>query len=207
MKIRLLNGSHEAIAFLGALAGYTFVHEVMQDPLFHRFIEAFMEEVTPVVPVIPGTSVSDYKRTLLERFLNPTINDQVTRLCSEGSAKIPKWVLPSISELLAQGRNIDLLSLLIAAWIFYLQRGVDERGQTLHIVDARGEELRRVAQHGGLDPRPFLQVNSVFGDKLPTDATFVAQVESALQTLAQHGTQATLRLALAATPLTAASSP
>jgi len=200
MKIRLLNGSHEAIAFLGALAGYTFVHEVMQDPLFHRFIEAFMEEVTPVVPVIPGTSVNDYKRTLLQRFLNPTINDQVTRLCSEGSAKIPKWVLPSITELLAQGRNIDLLSLLIAAWIFYLQRAVDERGQALHIVDARAEELRRVAQHGGLDPRPFLQVNSIFGDKLPTDATFVAKVESALQTLAQHGTHAALRLALAATP-------
>ena len=197
MKIRLLNGSHEAIAFLGALAGYTYVHEVMQEPLFHRFIEAFMEEVTPVVPVIPGISVSDYKRTLLHRFLNPTINDQVTRLCSEGSAKIPKWVLPSIAELRAQGRGIDLLSLVIAAWIFYLQRGVDERGQTLHIIDARADELRRIAQHGGLDPRSFLHINSIFGDNLPNDATFVAQVEAALRNLGQHGTQPTLRLALA----------
>ena len=152
-----------------------------------------------MVPVIPGTSVSDYKRTLRHRFLNPTINDQVTRLCSEGSAKIPKWVLPSITELLAQGGSIDLLSLVIGAWIFYLQRGIDERGKALNIIDARAGELRRVAQSCGLDPRPFLGIQSIFGDRLPADARFVGKVESALQTLTQHGTHATIRLALAAT--------
>ena len=63
MKIRLLNGSHMAIAYLGALAGYTYVHEVMQDDLFRVFIERFMEEVTPAVPVIAGTSIPAYRKS------------------------------------------------------------------------------------------------------------------------------------------------
>ena len=101
MKMRLLNGSHMAMAYLAALDGLTYVHEVMRDPALIGFIRAFMEEVTPVVPNIPGTSIPEYKATLVDRFSNPTIMDQISRLCSEGSAKLPKWVFPSIRELAA----------------------------------------------------------------------------------------------------------
>ena len=197
MKMRLLNGSHMAMAYLSALAGYTYVHQVMQDDLFRTFIERFMEEVTPVVPVIPGTSIPAYKKSLVHRFLNPTINDQVTRICSEGSAKMPKWVLPSITDLLAKGRSIDLLSLVIASWFLYFHRGVDELGRPLHIIDARQAELQALARQAGSDPRPFLANTSIFGDRLSTQPAFLQQVEAALSRLIQSGVHDALRMSLA----------
>ncbi len=196
MKMRLLNGSHLAMAYLGALKGYTYVHEVMADALFTAFIAAFMEEVTPVVPVIQGTSVVEYKATLIERFQNPTINDQVTRICSEGSAKLPKWLLPSIAELTERQQPTGLLSLVVASWIFYLGRGADERGRPLDIVDARAGELRGIASAAGLDPRPLLAVRSIFGERLPANVEFVRAVEAAMRRLADDGVEATLRQAL-----------
>ena len=197
MKMRLLNGSHLAMAYLGALKGYTYVHKVMADELFTAFIAAFMEEVTPVVPIIPGTSVTEYKATLIERFKNPTINDQVTRICSEGSAKLPKWLLPSIAELTVQRLPTRLLSLVVASWIFYLGQGVDERGQSLEIVEARAGELRAIASAAGLDPRPLLAVRSIFGERLPADAEFVRSVETWMRQLASDGVETTMRRALA----------
>ncbi len=199
MKMRLLNGSHMAMAYLGALAGYTFVHEVMQDELFRTFIESFMEEVTPVVPIIPGTSIPEYKKSLVHRFLNPTINDQVTRICSEGSAKMPKWVLPSITDLLAQGRSTALLSLVIAGWFLYFHRGVDELGKPLHIMDARAAELQALARQEGLSPRPFLGNRAIFGDALSTEPAFLQQVQAALGRLLKTGVRDALRQSLAAT--------
>ncbi len=193
MKIRLLNGSHMAMAYLGALAGYTFVHEVMQDDLFLSFIQRFMEEVTPVVPVIPGVSTGEYKQSLIHRFQNPTINDQVTRICSEGSAKVPKWVLPSITELLVQNRSIDLLSLVIASWIFYFNRGVDRYGKPLHQIDARAEELGRIARQGGTDPTAFLSIGSIFGDRLSRNTVFTGKVKTCLKLLEGQGVNAAMR--------------
>lgn len=197
MKMRLLNGSHLAMAYLGALAGYTYVHEVMQDPLFIRFIQSFMEEVTPVVPHIPGVSVDDYKKVLIERFANPGIHDQVTRICSEGSAKMPKWVLPSILELLAKGRSIDLLSLVIASWIRYLGQEVDERGHPLEVIDARAADLRQVARSAATDPRPMLAITTIFGQELPSNPVFVQAVERSLHLLSTARTASVLRQYLA----------
>ena len=193
MKIRLLNASHMAMAYLGALAGYTFAHEVMQDPYFEAFIKAFMEEVTPVVPIILGTNLLDYKRSLIERFSNPTINDRVARLCSEGSAKMPKWVLPSIVELAVKRSSTKLLSLVIAAWIKYLQSPLDERGSAIEVVDARAGELKRATESIGDDPRPFLAVKSLFGPAYFAEAAFANEVEAALKSLGSFGARESIR--------------
>ncbi len=192
LKMRLLNGSHLAMAYLGALKGFTYVHEILMDPLFRRFIESFMSEVTPVVPHIAGVSVTDYKASLLERFSNPTIKDQVTRICSEGSAKIPKWLLPSIVELFEQGGTADLLSLVVASWIFYLGHGVDELGRPLKIIDARRSELTGIARAALIDPRPMLGVKSLFGENLPANPAFVRSVEQSLQLLSRFGVSSTI---------------
>ncbi len=192
MKMRLLNGSHLAMAYLGALHGFTYVHEIMEDPLFRSFIESFMEEVTPVVPKIPGVSVTEYKRSLVDRFSNPTINDQVTRIASEGSAKIPKWLLPSIVELLEQRGPTELLSLVLASWIFYLGHGIDERGEPLKIIDARGSELTAIAK-GSLSTPALCSPSSQFSAKsCRRTHSFVHSVESALQLLSKLGVSATM---------------
>ena len=193
MKIRLLNGSHLAMGYLGALAGYTYVHELMQDQIIRHFTEAFMQEVTPAVPDIAGVSVTEYKRVLIERFANPAINDQVTRICSDGSAKLPKWVLPTLSELMKKGAPVDLLTLVIASWIQYLRIGTDEADRPLTILDPRAAELIAVARNGGADPAAMLSVGSVFGSSLPGNPMFVQKVAEALRMLSDRGAIATMR--------------
>ncbi len=200
MKMRLLNGSHLAMAYLGAIAGFRYVHEIMLDRLFLDFIREFMEEVTPVVPLIPGTSIPEYKDTLIARFSNPTINDQVTRICSEGSAKMPKWVLPSIAELFDRSAPTPLLSLVIASWISYLGREQDELGNPMQIVDARASELTPICKRSFADPGPMLAVRSIFGE-LPKNAAFVTGVEEALQILSVRGAAATIEHYLKGTGL------
>ncbi|MBP1665501.1 MAG: mannitol dehydrogenase family protein, partial [Bacteroidetes bacterium] len=97
MKIRLLNAGHSLLGFTGALHGYTYIHETVHDKLFSILLRKFMDrEVTPVLDEVPGIDLNKYKDTLIERFGNQNIKDQVSRICLQSSAKIPKFLLPTI---------------------------------------------------------------------------------------------------------------
>jgi mannitol-1-phosphate/altronate dehydrogenase len=196
MKLRLLNASHQAMAYLGYLAGYRYAHEVMADPTFLSLIARFMdEEVTDLLPPVPGIDLAEYKRTLLERFANPKIKDTLARLATDGSDRMPKFVLPSLAEALAQGRPHRLLTLVVAGFIRYL-RGVDEQGQPIVLNDSRADELRRLAEASQNDPRPVLAVRRVFGD-LSEHAAWLAELADALRELDARGARATVAAALA----------
>jgi fructuronate reductase/mannitol 2-dehydrogenase len=195
MKLRLLNASHQAMAYLGILAGYRYAHEVMGDPDFVRLLQRFMDdEVTPLLPPVPGIDLIEYKQTLLQRFANPKIADTLARLATDGSDRMPKFVLPSLSEALAQGRPHRLLTLVVAGFCRYL-RGVDEQGQPIALQDSRADELRTLAQQGQADPRPLLGVQRVFGDLGQYEA-WVAELSEALRELDQNGARRTIRTAL-----------
>ena len=192
MKIRLLNASHSAMGYLGYLAGYTYIYEIMTDPQFRKYILDLMhEEVTPILPPVPGVDLDDYKKTLVERFANPTIKDQATRICLDGSAKIPKFILPTIREQLARGGSVRRLSLAVASWCRFLA-GTDEQDKPIEIRDPMAEVLHRHAKAAGTDPRPFLGLREIFGDDLAQSAVFVEQVGDALQSLYDVGARATL---------------
>jgi len=107
MKLRLLNGSHQAMAYFAYLCGYRLVHEAAQDPLFQAFLLGYMnEEATPTLPPVPGVDLTEYKHTLIERFSNPQVRDTIARLCAESSDRIPKWLLPVVRQQLATGGEI-----------------------------------------------------------------------------------------------------
>ncbi len=191
MKLRLLNASHQAMAYLGYLAGYRYAHEVMGDPDMVALLARFMdEEVTPLLPPVPGIDLAEYKRTLLERFANPKIKDTLARLATDGSDRMPKFVLPSLAEALALGRPHRLLTLVVAAFIRYL-RGIDEQGQPIVLNDRRADELRRLANESPADPRPLLAVQRVFGDLGQREA-WVAELTATLRELDARGARATL---------------
>ena len=104
MKLRLLNASHQAIAYFGYLCGYRLVHDAAQDPLFQDLLARYMdEEATPTLSPVPGVDLDDYKQTLIERFSNPGVRDTVPRLCAESSDRIPKWLLPVVRAQLEVG--------------------------------------------------------------------------------------------------------
>jgi mannitol 2-dehydrogenase len=191
MKLRLLNAGHQAIAYLGYLAGFRYAHEVAQDPLFARFLRGYMDrEGTPTLPDVPGVDLDEYKRTLLERFANPEVRDTLARLCAESSDRIPKWVLPVIREQLAADREIERATLVVAAWARYAE-GVDEEGQPITIVDRLADVLTAAAKRQRDDPTAFLAQRDLFGD-LIDNRRFVASYTAALESLHTRGARATV---------------
>jgi mannitol 2-dehydrogenase len=174
------------------LAGYTYIYEIIADPQFEKYILGLMnEEVTPILKPVPGVDLEEYKKTLIERFANPTVKDQASRICLDGSAKMPKFILPSIREQLARGGSVRRLSLAVASWCRFLA-GTDEQGRPIEIKDPMADELHRQAKAAGRNPRPFLGMREIFGDDLPQSQVFVEQVGDALQSLYDVGSKATL---------------
>jgi mannitol 2-dehydrogenase len=197
MKIRLLNASHQALCHIGMLLGYRFAHETMADADLRRLVERMMEvEVTPLLPPVPGVDLPSYKRTLIERFGNPTLRDQLARIATEASARIPKFVLPSILEQLERGGPIRALSFTVAAW-FRTLTAVDDAGRPIPINDPMADELVKRARAGGPDPRPLLEMRALFGDVLPRAPRFVQLVEEFLGALHREGPRAALQRCLA----------
>jgi mannitol-1-phosphate/altronate dehydrogenase len=186
MKTRLLNASHSAMGYLGSLAGHEHTNDAMADPIFARYVEQLMgQEIAPLLPPVPGIDLSDYQATLLERFANPAIGDRLSRLCRNGSAKVPGHVLSSIREARLTGRPHALLTLAVAGWVRYL-RGVDEQGRSLAIDDPAAERLQALAPGPGGDPRPLLADEPTFGS-LGADPGFAAAVERDLRRLDRLG--------------------
>jgi mannitol 2-dehydrogenase len=191
MKLRLLNGSHQALCYLGRLTGYTYAHEVCQDPLFARFVLGYMDvEAAPTLPPVPGIEVDRYSRELLERFANPAIRDTLDRLCAETSDRIPTWVVPVIHENLAAGRPIDRAALVLASWARYAE-GTDESGAQIEVVDRRRTDIVRAAQARADDPHAFVRDAELFGDLAQHDG-FTTAYGWALTSLHALGARATL---------------
>lgn len=197
MKIKLLNGSHLALTYLGFLKGYRFVHETMNDPLFVRYMRASMDlDVTPQLAPVPGIDLSDYKDTLVARFSNQAIADQLERVCSDGSSKFPKFTIPTINRLIADGRETRRAALVVAAWALYL-KGVDENGDTYTIPDPRAAFCQALVTDDKLITERLLGVEEIFGAAIPKSAEFVAAFEWCYNSLRDEGVTRTLERVLA----------
>ncbi|WP_460352294.1 MULTISPECIES: mannitol dehydrogenase family protein [unclassified Pseudomonas] len=196
MKIKLLNGSHLALTYLGFLKGYRFVHETMNDPLFVRYMRAYMDlDVTPQLAPVPGIDLTDYKNTLVARFSNQAIADQLERVCSDGSSKFPKFTIPTINRLIADGKETKRAALVVAAWALYL-KGVDENGDTYTIPDPRAEFCQGLVADDALITQRLLAVEEIFGTAIPRSAAFVAAFEWCCNSLREVGVTRTLERVL-----------
>ena len=191
MKLRLLNGSHQAMAYFGYLCGYRLVHEAAQDPSFQAFLLGYMDkEATPTLAPVPGVDLDGYKYNLIERFSNPQIRDTIARLCAESSDRIPKWLLPVVREQLAAGGEIRRSAAVVASWARYAE-GVDEAGQPIEVVDRMRDSLMELARRQRSDPDAFISNRDIFGD-LIDKKPFVSAYRSALASLHEQGARATL---------------
>ncbi len=189
MKTRLLNASHSALGYLGWLGGYRRIDEAMRDAAYRTFVVRMMrDEIAPLLPAVPGADLPSYQATLLERFANPAVGDRLSRLCRNGSAKVPGHLLTSIGEARAIGRPHALLTLAVAGWCRYL-RAVDEDGRAFVIDDPAARRLQKLALAGGSDPRPLLADQATFG-ALCADRVFADAVAADLAELDRIGARA-----------------
>ena len=192
MKIRLLNASHQALCYIGMLVGHQFAHETMQDDRIRTLVEIMMhEEATPTLSAVPGVDLNEYKKTLIERFANPAIKDQLARIGTEGSARIPKFVLPIVVDQLARKGKITMCAFTVAAWFRYLT-GVDDKGNKMPLIEPMEAKVCPLAKQGGADPNAMLSLHELFGADLPKSPAFVDEVSRALRSFYEKGAVATL---------------
>ncbi|WP_270936214.1 mannitol dehydrogenase family protein [Falsiroseomonas oryzae] len=188
MKLRLLNGSHLAVAALGRLLGHVHVHEAMAEPRLAAFMAALMaREVAPFLPPVPGVDLAAYQRTLIARFANPAIEDTVERINNAAPVGL---LLAPIAASLAAGGPVDLLALALAVWMRRM-RGVDEAGAPIALGHPMAAELWARAEAGGADPAPLLAMEALFGG-LGREPRLVAPLRRWLGLLYERGSAATL---------------
>ncbi|EIM24692.1 mannitol dehydrogenase family protein [Microvirga lotononidis] len=196
MKLRLLNGSHSTLAYLGYLAGYETVADTMADPAFVRLVEGLMdEEVTPTLHMPPGADLASYKRALVERFKNPALKHRTWQIAMDGSQKLPQRLLGTVRDRLRDGGSIARLSLGVAAWMRYVT-GVDEKGSAIDVRDPMAARLRELADRAGGEAgslaNALFGIREIFGDDLANDPRFTQPVTAHLARLHEKGAKRTV---------------
>jgi mannitol 2-dehydrogenase len=183
-KLRMLNAGHSSMAYLSALAGITFVHEAMATPVVTRFLnDLLLREAVPTLDAIPGHPPEDYVATVLERFANSGVHDQIARLCLDGSAKFPTFLIPTIAAQLERGGPVERAATALAGWARYLGV-VDPAAQAF---DAGGDAARRHAANALADPVAFLEYDAVFPEALRTSSQFRDTFAAAYRRIADDG--------------------
>jgi fructuronate reductase len=196
MKLRLLNGSHSAIAYLGYLAGHETVSDAVAAPGFAAFARGLMDvEVTPTLDIPPEADLESYKDALLARFANPSLRHRTWQIAMDGSQKLPQRLLDTVRARLQAGAPIGRLALAVAAWMRYAT-GTDERGEPIDVRDPLAARLLAIGAECGADATrlvpSFLAIRDVFGDDLPRDPNFVEPVTRALEGLYARGSASTV---------------
>lgn len=197
MKLRMLNGSHSFLAYLGYLAGYAHISDCMQDESYRRAARhLMMAEQAPTLG-ITGVDLSAYADSLIERFSNPALQHRTWQIAMDGSQKLPQRLLDGIRIHLRDGRRWPLLALGVAAWMRYVS-GVDDAGNAIDIRDPLAEKIQALVKNSNDDNRVamLLTLQEIFGNDLPANPQFVQAVSLAWQNLAQQGARQALLTAL-----------
>jgi fructuronate reductase len=192
MKLRLLNGAHSALAYLGYLAGHETIVDTMRDPVFVGYVDRlWREEIIPEVAPPPGVDLAAHVGRLRQRFSNPAIRHRTWQIAMDGSQKLPQRLLRTVRERLRDGRPIDRLALAVAAWIRYVG-AVDEQGRAIDVRDPLAPLLKRTIDEAG--PRAavpaVLALQTVFGTDLGREPRFVQPVADAYARLLAKGSRA-----------------
>jgi fructuronate reductase len=195
MKLRLLNGAHSSLAYLGYLAGYETVSDVMAVADFERFVKNLMEEATRTLSVPPSTDLPAYKAALIQRFKNPALKHRTWQIAMDGSQKLPQRLLGTIRDCLKLGAPFGCLALGVAAWMRYVT-GVDEKGQAIDVRDPLAARLRSIVHVAGPHPErlapALVSVREVFGRDLAANPLFVEAVTGGLSQLFAIGAKRTI---------------
>jgi fructuronate reductase len=190
-KLRMLNGSHSALAYLGYLCGCTYVHEAMAIPALREIVDAFKKREAATSLTRPdGMDLDAYRAKLRDRYDNRALQHRAYQIAMDGSQKIPQRILGTLRHHLKNDGPISACSLALAAWMRYVM-AVDEAGNPIIVQDPLADRLKALADSAGRDPEAlvdaFLGVEEVFGTDLKTNARLHDELASWLGRLLNDG--------------------
>lgn len=192
MKLSLLNAAHSLLAYPSFLIGYRKVDEAMQDKDILKLVRDFMDiDITPHVPAPEGTDLNLYKQTLVERFGNHSVSDQLSRLCYDGLSKFPVYIMPNLIKMIHHGQNLSRVAFLIASYRHYLKYQVDDLGQTYPIAEPwlAHEDSNYIDSD---NPNDFLNLSAFKSIDLMTEENFVALYHQFVSNIKSEGLKNTL---------------
>ncbi|WP_447852652.1 mannitol dehydrogenase family protein [Enterobacter mori] len=188
MKLRMLNGSHSFLAYLGYLAGYAHINECMEDASFREAARRVMlNEQAPTLR-ITDVDLTAYADSLIDRFANPALQHRTWQIAMDGSQKLPQRMLDGIRVHLERNSAWPLLALGVAGWIRYVS-GTDERGDAIDVRDPLSDKIQSLVKASSEAERvnALLTLSEVFGQDLPHNSVFVNAVNEAYQRLTRYG--------------------
>lgn len=185
MKLRLLNGSHSSIAYLGQLAGRQTVADAIAAPELRAHIAALMDEVATTLTLPASVDLHSYRDALLTRFANPALRHRTAQIAMDGSQKLPQRLFAPALARITAGQPAPRIALGVAAWLRFLQGHADD-GSPLTLDDPQADRLRAAASH---DPLAVFDVPDIVP---PALQPFRAEVAEALARLTTHGARQTL---------------
>jgi fructuronate reductase len=193
MKLRCLNGTHSALAYLGYLAGFETIADTVDDPVFAGFVRhLWRAEIIPSFAPPEGVDLDGYADELFARYANPAIRHRTWQIAMDGSQKLPQRILGTLADNLAANRPSPGLTLAVAAWMRYVG-GIDEGGAPIDVRDPLAAHLKALSD-GAADPRSrvdaLLAVTEVFPRALADDEGFREALGAALTSLETEGARA-----------------
>ena len=199
-KLRLLNGAHSAIAYLGALSGHEHVHEAVAVPAFRAYVEALWDEAQTTLNPPAGLDIPAYREALMARFSNAALMHRTRQIAMDGSQKLPQRLLAGAAERLAagpdsKGMGIEAIALGVAAWMKW-QSGMTESGEGFVVDDplaGKTAELLAGADNDQARVSALLSLSAVFPPALAADDRFAVAVTGAYLSLSQNGAVAAAR--------------
>lgn len=193
-KLRLLNGAHSAVAYLGGLAGLTYVHEVATTTGGRAFVERLWDEQVETLTPDAGIDVAAYRAELMRRFANPALSHRLSQIAMDGSQKLPPRLFGPMLTRLERGLPVEAQAMTVAAWIGWIG-GRDDSGVALPLDDPRADRLRR-ALDGARSPRSRVEAVAALDDIVPAALAaapgFIDAVTSQLDQLTSTGARAAL---------------
>jgi mannitol-1-phosphate/altronate dehydrogenase len=174
------------LSYPGLLGGHRFVREAMADARISRYLRAFLDlDVIPLLAAPPGMPLANYRDTVLTRFSNPAVNDQLARIAADGASKIPVFLADTIRAALDRGTGQERLAFLFAAYMRYLS-GIDDRGAAFTPHEPRLNDAdRRLA--AAPDPAAALRIGAFAGLALDRSAAFLASFARCRALIAERG--------------------
>ncbi|MAN66424.1 mannitol dehydrogenase family protein [uncultured Hyphomonas sp.] len=192
-KLRMLNGAHSALAYIGYLSGYEFVHVAMKDKKIQEFVDYLMRmEAAKSLSPTEGFDLDAYRLDLQRRFDNPSLRHRTYQIAMDGSQKIPQRFLGTVRTQLTNGGSIRACCFGIAAWMRYIS-GRSEQGEDYIVQDPLAERLSAVAHEYGHDPVALtvklLGFSEIFATDLPQNPEFVNEVKHWVTSISREGMQ------------------
>ncbi|MGF1684130.1 fructuronate reductase [Photobacterium minamisatsumaniensis] len=193
MKLRMLNGSHSFLAYLGYLGGYQHISDTMTNESYRKAaFDMMMKAQAPTLTMPEGTDLEGYAKLLIERFTNPSLKHQTWQIAMDGSQKIPQRMGGSLRHHLANGTDYKWLAMGIAGWMTYIS-AVDEKTNPIDVRDPMAEQFKAIYAEHGINTSvvtAILSIEAIFGTDLIQNEAFVTEVTKAYQLIITKGARA-----------------